>query len=253
VQSAILAVDSNHLAYAVWIETTGATTTSLKLRTVQNHPNLGPVRIVRELISTNSPYGFLPLQRSNTAATNDTFRTFPFPVVAVNPAQAGHLYVAYADQGTNSGDKANISLVYSTNGGTNWSSPVAVNPVWTNDQWMPVLAIKPDGTQLFLAWYDRRRDTNNSLIDVYGRFGTIATNGSVTLNTEFRINTVSFPPVFAGTLTNNMEQGRYDPVYPPVGVNLHWWYPEWPDNPADVTSFAYIGHVGEYNGAWAEG
>jgi len=38
------------------------------------------------------------------------------------------------------------------------------------DQWMPVLAVKPDGTQLFMAWYDRRNDTNNSLIDVYGRW-----------------------------------------------------------------------------------
>ena len=25
--------------------------------------------------------------------------------------------------------------------------------VWTNDQWMPVLAVKPDGTQLFMGWY----------------------------------------------------------------------------------------------------
>jgi hypothetical protein len=124
---------------------------------------------------------------------------------------------------------------------------------------MPVLAVKPDGTQLFIAWYDRRNDTNNSKIDVYGRFGTIATNGSVSLNTEFRINTVSFPPVFAGTLTNNMEQGHYDPVYPPCGVNLNWWYPEWPPPPVPpefeetFTLDTYSGHVGEYNQALAEG
>jgi hypothetical protein len=36
-----------------------------------------------------------------------------------------------------------------------------------NDQWMPVIAIKPVGNKLFVAWYDRRNDTsNNSLIDV---------------------------------------------------------------------------------------
>jgi hypothetical protein len=91
----------------------------------------------------------------------------------------------------------------------------------TNDQWMPVLAVKPDGTPLFVAWYDRRNDTNNSLIDVYARFGTIGTNGNVTLGTEFRITTTNFPPVFAGTDTNNTTQGRYDPVYPPPEVNLH--------------------------------
>lgn len=70
----------------------------------------------------------------------------------------------------------------------------------TNYQWMPVLAVKPDGTQLFMAWYDRRNDTNNSLMDLHGRFGTIATNGDVTFATnDFRITTTNFPPVFAGT------------------------------------------------------
>ena len=92
----------------------------------------------------------------------------------------------------------------------------------TNDQWMPVLAVKPDGKQLFMAWYDRRNDTNNSLIDLYGLIGTIATNGEVAFPTnDFRITTTNFPPVFAGTLTSNTNQGHYDPVYPPENVNLH--------------------------------
>jgi hypothetical protein len=122
---------------------------------------------------------------------------------------------------------------------------------------MPVLCVKPDGTQLFMAWYDRRNDTNNSLIEMYGCFGTIATNGNVAFGTNFLISTTNFPPVFAGMLTSNTNQGHYDPVYPPGDVNLHWWYPEWPltnviglpvltDNP-------YRGHVGEYNGTWATG
>ena len=53
------------------------------------------------------------------------------------------------------------------------------------------------------------------------------------------------------------NQGYYDPVYPPENVTLHWWYPEWPlvDDIGDpiVTSLTYIGHVGEYSGAWADG
>jgi len=104
-----------------------------------------------------------------------------------------------------------------------------------------------------VAWYDRRNDANNSLIDVYGRWGAIATDGTVTLATEFKITTGSFPPVFVGTLADNTIQGHYDPVYPPGNVNLHWWYPEWPAEPFQVTSNSYIGHVGEYNGAWADG
>jgi len=109
-----------------------------------------------------------------------------------------------------------------------------------------------------VAWYDRRNDANNSLIDVYGRWGAIATDGTVTLATEFKITTGSFPPVFAGTLTGSpyTDPGHYDPVYPPNAVNLHWWYPEWPIDFSQGDPFTqdtYINHVGEYNGAWAEG
>ena len=202
----------------------------------------------------NASNGNLELKRSNTATNTDTFRVFPFPVPAVNPVKTNHLYVAYADRGTNANDRADIFLVGSINGGTNWSSPARVNTDATiNDQWMPVLCVKPDGTQLFMAWYDRRHDTNNSLMNVYGSFGTIGTNGSVSFTNEFPITTASFPPVFAGTDTNNRADGHYDPVYPPTEVNLHWHYPEWPDDPVLLTQEAYIGHVGEYNGAWAEG
>ena len=56
------------------------------------------------------------------------------------------------DKNTNTDDKADVLFVCSTNAGTNWSSPRRVNTVWTNDQWMPALAVKPDGTQLFVAW-----------------------------------------------------------------------------------------------------
>jgi hypothetical protein len=204
--------------------------------------------------------GNLALKRSNTATNTDTFRVFPFPVPAANPVKTNHLYVAYADKGTNANDKADVFFVSSTNGGTNWTNPQRVNlDTTTNDQWMPVLAVKPDGTQLFMAWYDRRSDTNNSLMDFYGRFGTIATNGSVSFGSEFKISTTNFPPVFAGTLTSNTNQGHYDPVYPPGGVNLHWWYPEWPEPqppPLDFlnkTANSYRGHVGEYNGIATKG
>ena len=168
------------------------------------------------------------------------------PTTATN--KAGHLYVAYADTGTNSGDKADIFLLASTDGGVTWTNLVRVNTVWTNDQWMPVMCVNSNGTQLFIGWYDRRNDTNNSLIDVYGRWGYIATNGSVSFSNEFRITTTNFPPAFAGT---NATIGHYDPVYPASGVDLNWWYPEWPAD--EGAPSPYAGHVGEYNGVWAEG
>jgi len=198
-------------------------------------------------------YGNFRLKRSNTAINDDTFRAFPFPVPAANAVKTNHLYVAYADKGTNAADTPDIFFVSSTNGGTSWTSPRRVNSIGTNDQWMPVLAVKPDGTQLFMAWYDRRNDTNNSLIEVYGCFGTIATNGDVAFSTnDFRITTTNFPPVFAGTLTSNTNDGHYDPVYPPGLVNLHWWYTNWPAPPGHFDADTYKSHVGEYNGAFAD-
>jgi hypothetical protein len=183
----------------------------------------------------------------------DTFRVFPFPVPTANPTKSSHLYVTYADKGTKVNDKADIFFVSSTNSGTNWTNSRRVNSdSTTNDQWMPLLCVKPDGTQLFMAWYDRRNDTNNSLIELYGRIATIATNGSASFGTKFIISTTNFPPVFVGTDTNNLADGYYDPVYPPGGVNLHWWYPEWDENPLILTPspqpgvVGIEGHVGEY-------
>lgn len=206
----------------------------------------------------SSSADILELRRSNEAAADDFFNAWPFPVPAVNPTKTNHLYVAFADNGTNANDRADIFFVSSTDGGTNWTTPVRVNTdTTTNDQWMPVLAVKPDGAQVFMGWYDRRNDTNNSLIDVYGRWGTISTNSDVSLGTEFTISTTDFPPVFAGTLTSNTNQGHYDPVYPPGGVNLNWWWdPDWPltnkwGAPV-LTTDTYVHHVGEYNGAWAD-
>jgi hypothetical protein len=259
IQSLIPLVGPDHTAYAFWFERTTYGTNWFKMRQVLNRgATLGDVHTVCALVTTNEPNGNLKLKRSNTAASDDTFRAFPLPVSAVNAAKTNHLYVAYADKGTNANDKADVFFTLSANGGTNWTSAVRVNTdTTTNDQWMPVLAVKPDGTQLFMAWYDRRNDTNNSLIEVYGRWGTIATNGDVSLGTEFKISTTNFPPVFAGTLTSNTNHGYYDPVYPPNVVNLHWHYDDWPEPqpyPLDFlykTDDSYKDHVGEYNGAWA--
>ncbi|MBX3744752.1 MAG: hypothetical protein KF833_05535 [Verrucomicrobiae bacterium] len=259
VQSAIPVVDANHVAYVFWLDSQsaggGAYNNYIKFRKVQSRgASVGSPQQILQTVTTGEAYGDLALKRSNSSASNDTFRVFPFPVPAANPSssKAGHLYVAYADKGTGS-DRADVFFVCSSNGGASWTSPLRVNSVASNDQWMPVIAVKPDGTRLFVAWYDRRNDSsNNSLIDVYGRWGTIASGGSVTFGTEFRITTQSFPPVFAGTLAANKTNGHYDPVYPPGGVNLHWHYPEWDDDVLTVTEPAYQGHVGEYNGAWAD-
>ena len=93
---------------------------------------------------------------------------------------------------------------------------------------------------------------------MYGRWATIATNGIVTFSTnDFRLTTQSFPPAFSGSLVVNTNNGHYDPVWSPEGVNLHWWYDWWPapdpDIPeANLTDATYAHEAGEHNGAWAD-
>ena len=169
---------------------------------------------------------------------------------------------------TNADDRADIFFLQSTNGGVSWVTTTNSGATWTtdalpvnsdgttNDQWMPAIAVRPDGNQLFVGWLDRRNDTNNSLIDAYGRWARVGTNGAVTFMTnDFRITTTNFPPAFSGDLPDNKVEGHYDPVWPPGGVPLGWWYSEWWGTnwlgEADTTHSTYANEAGEHLGAGA--
>ena len=74
--------------------------------------------------------------------------------------------------------------------------------------------MKPGGTELFIGYYSRQNDANNSLIMAYGAKGDIA-NGLANATFEcFPISTNSFPPLFNGT--NDLLNMQFDPVYPPT-------------------------------------
>lgn len=264
----VMVVAPDHLAYLAWVnEVTNSN--SLQVCSVTGRgATSGPVHSICALVTAGSPL-YLPRDNTTTDA-KDYFKAFNCPALAVNPDtnRASHLYVAYADTGTATNDRADVFFVHSTDGGTNWSSPLRVNlDNTTNYQWMPVIAVKPGGNQLFIGWNDRRNDPTNALTDVYGRWGTIATNGNVTLGTEFRISTQSFPTVFAGSLIVNTNMGYYDPVWPPghsysnIWVNLNWWYPWFPTPPDDpewwqeadnATYDTYCHETGEHNGVYAD-
>lgn len=156
------------------------------------------------------------LARFSGCDANDYFRAAPVPRFAANPAN-GDLYYVYHDKPDISTGNPNIYFIQSTNGGDNWSQPIQVNIEPTNsvptDQWQTALAVKPDGTQLFIAWYDRRNDpTNQSLIETYGVFSSLPITNSANFGTNFVISTAQFLPAFTGT---NLVIGSYDPVYPP--------------------------------------
>jgi len=84
-----------------------------------------------------------------------------FPAVA---AADSHLYIAWAD--ARRGD-LDVWLRRSDDGGRTWSEPRRVNdnPIGDGtDQYLPALAVAPDG-RIDVAFYDRRRDPTNSRND----------------------------------------------------------------------------------------
>ena len=129
---------------------------------------------------------------------NGGFRTNSFIQVVANPTSANQLFAVWNDKGISpSTDKANVYFAQSINGGASWSTPVQVNTdSGTNDNFLPVIAITPDGMALFVSWYDRRLDPANTAIDVFGRNATVS-GGTVSFGPDYPITDMSFPVVVA--------------------------------------------------------
>lgn len=103
----------------------------------------------REILTT-APSAFVPA---------NVYRANGFPQIACN--SAGKLYITWSDY--RNGD-IDVFESYSTDGGTNWSSPVRVNndPVHDGkDQFMQWLAVDQSSGAVNVIFYDRRLDPRN--------------------------------------------------------------------------------------------
>jgi len=179
-QGAWVAVGPDHSVYVFWLDAAAAQERIM----MRKSTDLG--------VSFAAPVTVATL---NTSGGNGDFglgfRTDAFPQAVVNPVN-GDIYVAYPDKGAGT-DRCNIYFTQSTNGGAAWSAPVKVNDdATTHDQWQPALAIQPDGTELFIGFYDRRNDAANALIDTYGVIGDID-GSTVTFRPNFKISTNVLP------------------------------------------------------------
>jgi len=187
--------------------------------------------------STDAGLTFLPEQPVQVLRTlgsngglglNGGFRTNAFPQVITHPTDANQLFMVYNDKGIPpSTDKANIYFTQTTDGGTTWSAPVQVNTdATTRDQWQPVIAITPDGTGLFVSWYDRRLDAANARFEVFGRNATLS-GTTLTWGGDYRI-TDSDSPVVIGqdTYINSTYMGDYDQAT----ADNSFYYRTWADN-----------------------
>lgn len=130
-------------------------------------------------------------------------RTPPLPSPAVDP-RTGALYIAFQSAVADGSDNADILFMALDPELNILIPPKRVNDDPTyNDQFMPALAISPQG-ELGIMFYDRRLDPNNELIDVFFAYST---DGGITFVNE-RVTTVSFPiPPIVGQLT---QTGHFD-------------------------------------------
>jgi hypothetical protein len=124
---------------------------------------------------------------------NGSIGVFVSPIIAVDKSGGpnnGKLYVVFAGRGAGT-DAADVFLTTSGDGGATWSTPRRLNDdLTTNDQWLPFVAVAPNGT-VGVSWYDRRQDPQNLLIDVFMKFST---DGGASFGQSLKVSDVSFPP-----------------------------------------------------------
>jgi hypothetical protein len=111
-------------------------------------------------------------------------------ILRTDPSNSNVLYIVYAADPDGAGsDESDIFFIKSTNGGTSWSLPLKLNDdSTTNDQILPWMEVKPNGT-IDVAWYDRRNDPSDLLWDIYS---TTSINGGTSFTTNAQLNTTSF-------------------------------------------------------------
>jgi hypothetical protein len=203
-QGAHLAVGADHAVYAFFLDTGNV------LR-VRRSTNLGFSFDAATTIGT----------LGSTAVNGDLgmeFRTSGFVRVAADPQHANRLFAVYADKGAGV-DRGNIVLRQSDDFGATWSGPTRVDTdAGTNDQFTPTIAITPDGSRLFVGWYDRRRDPANALIEYWGRIATLA-GATPAFGPDFPISSGSFPaavgqdPNLVATYLVDYDQATADDAY----------------------------------------
>jgi subtilisin-like proprotein convertase family protein len=213
-QGGWVVVGADHAVYVFWFDSSAVPSRLSVRKSTDQGVTFGPRITVAPLLSTGVN-GDMGLE----------FRTNTFLQAVANPVDPNLLYAVFNDNPVGS-DRGDIYLTQSFDAGATWSPAVRVNDDPTSrDQWQPSLAVTPNGTHLFVGFYDRRLSVTNTLIDVWGTIGTIS-GPSVTFGRNFRITTASFPPVPGGSSVNPAYMGDYDQAV----ADGELFYYTWGDN-----------------------
>ncbi len=125
---------------------------------------------------------------------------FSYMVMAVDNTTGpnrGRIYALYTNDNATH-DHTEVFFTRSDNHGDTWTTPVLIddeNRAYPVDQFHPWISVDEAG-RVWCAWYDRRNDPNNLLMDVYF---TVSEDGGQTWRANERITEVSCNPG-AGTL-----------------------------------------------------
>ena len=177
-QGAYVLVGPDHSVYAFWLSDTNVLHVR---RSTDQGASFGPSSSLGRLTNPapNGDLGLAGGPRSNA-----------FVHVAVSPT-SGQLFAVYNDLSSN-GD-ADVFLRTSTDQGATWSPRQRVSTSGSGDQWMPTVAVSPDGANAMVAWYDRRNDPANSWLQRYATLGQVS-GTTLTFGRDFALSP-AFPVV----------------------------------------------------------
>jgi hypothetical protein len=201
VQGSNVVVAANHKAYAFWWDGNQATE-RIMMKKSDNKGEFGSSSTTVATLNTTGEDGSLGLD----------FRTNAFPQAAVNPDDPNTVYVVYSDKGQAPGDRGDIFFTQSNNGGKTWTKPVKLNDDSTSaDQFFPTITVTPDGSHVFVTWYDRRNAaTQNGDMERFGVIGSID-DETVTFGHNFNYSDAPFPEVFGHDRAASPDyMGDYD-------------------------------------------
>jgi len=153
-----------------------------------------------------------------------TFRSLSLPTFAVS-SKDGSMVVAWADEGSRDAD---ILASTSRDGGTTWSPSTRVNHDRLNngkDQFQPALAVAPNGIYT-CAWFDRRHDPNNRLID---EEIAQSSDGGITWGHNFRVTAKSWDPSIDAPLPEGKPSNTFIGDYQALAVDNTTVHPLWND------------------------
>jgi Putative Ig domain/Bacterial Ig domain len=117
---------------------------------------------------------------------NSLFRTNSFPTASADDTN-GNVYVAWADYRNGHSD---VLFTRTTDGGSSWNSLIKVNDdITSNDHFFPWMSVSSG--HLTIAFYDRRLDPANVMIDV---FQATSANGGISFSPNVRVTDTSSNP-----------------------------------------------------------